>query len=356
MRYLVNIFFFATALCAQEANSLMLTGANALYWEERDTMRMQPDYLETLKKLHIQTMRFPGGEVANVYDWRTNTLTNPKRWPYSKKASDAIDRMDFNEFMQLQKRLGSEPLIVVNLANGFVTGDLEEAANIAAEWVRYANIEMGYGVKYWEIGNEAYLMQTLYPLSAKEYAKAFNLFAKKMKAVDPNIEIGAIGPFDTNGVALYDRLTAKNKQKVQKIKNGKKRKEIAKKLLKKQKKIRAIRWWNMVLENCKDNIDFIALHHYIAVRKTNNDMGKSLNIKKRLSKMSVLTRRKIGRKLPIFITEWNISKNCKLSAQNFRKTLLEAEKEFLESGVKAIYFWPLRSTGKARSRQMINLL
>ncbi len=32
------------------------------------------------------------------------------------------------------------------------TGTAEEAAG----WVRYANVTKGYGIKYWEIGNENY--------------------------------------------------------------------------------------------------------------------------------------------------------------------------------------------------------
>jgi alpha-L-arabinofuranosidase len=30
----------------------------------------------------------------------------------------------------------------------------------AVEWVRYANVVKGYGVKYWELGNESYLLGT----------------------------------------------------------------------------------------------------------------------------------------------------------------------------------------------------
>lgn len=333
-------------------------GANALYWIENDKLRLEPDYIENLKKLNIKTMRFPGGEIADNYDWRTNTLNNPKRWPYSKKVSDSIDRMDFDEFIRLQKELDSEPVIVVNLENGFITGDLEEAANIAAEWVRYANVEMGYGVKYWEIGNESSHISTRYPLGAKEYAKAFNLFAKKMKAVDPTIKLGANGPFNVNQTSLYDRLTVENQLKVRKIKNGKKRKKKAKKLLSNQSTIVKNKWWKIIFEQCKRDLGFIALHHYITVRRQDVDIKKKLGIIKKMSKMSNAMDEQLANRLPVFITEWNIWKNNKLSRKNYDRTITEAIKEFEESNVRLIHFWPLRKSKNwvnSYSYEQINL-
>lgn len=338
------IFILSINVYALDKNNSMLIGANALYWEETDKIRSKDNYIETLKKLNIKTMRFPGGEVSDNYDWRTNTLNNPKRWPYSRKDSDIIDRMDFNEFMRLQKRLGSEPVIVVNLENGFVTGNLEEAAKIAAEWVEYANVEMGYNVKYWEIGNESYHMPTRYPVSADEYADAFNLFAKKMKAVDPSIKLGANGPFNVNGISLYDKLSRENQKKVHKLKNGKKRKKVAKELLSKQSKINKIKWWDVLFKISGNNIDFVALHHYITKRKKNSDMKKKLKIEKRLKNFNNIMKKELGRKLPIFITEWNIWKNNTLSQKNYNSTIDTAIKEFKESNVQMMHFWPLRKS------------
>lgn len=342
-------------LYGQEKNSTMLMGANALYWVENDKLRSEPDYIENLKKLNIQTMRFPGGEVADNYDWRTNTLNNPNWWPTSKKDSDTIDRMDFNEFMRLQKKLDSEPIIVVNLENGFVTRNLEEAANIAAQWVRYANVEMGYGVKYWEIGNESNHISTRYPLGAQEYAVAFNLFAKKMKTVDPTIKLGANGPFNVKGTAIFDRLNKKNQQSIHKINNGKRRKRVAKKLLSKQSEIINMPWWDVVLEMCGDNVDFVAVHHYITIRKTDEDMKKPLRIKKTIESMKVYTKEKVGEELPIFITEWNVFKNNSLSPINYENTINEAKEEFISGGVRTIHFWPLRPTKKRKYKSMLEL-
>ena len=320
----------------------MLMGVNALYWVETDQRRERPGYLDNLKKLKIQTMRFPGGEVADNYDWRTNTLNDPKRWPTSKSPDDAKKRMDFDEFMQLQKALGSEPLIVVNLENGFVTGDLEKAADVAAAWVRYANIEKHYNVKYWEIGNESYLIQTRYPLTAKEYAKAFNLFAKKMKAVDPTIKLGANGPFHIDGIAMIDRLTKNNQNIVQNIYYGTKRMKVSRQLLQQQKSKIKIKWWRRLFQSTKGNIDFIALHRYVHVRTSKGIAKQSLFLYQTLMHFKTKLNKQLGKDLPIFITEWNIWKNNLLDYNAYINAVNSIFNSFKAAGINKIYFWPLR--------------
>jgi hypothetical protein len=56
----------------------------------------------------------------------------------------------------------------------------------AAEWVRYANVKKGYGVKYWMIGNESWHRSN--PNSTAEiYARDVVDFSRAMKAVDSTI-------------------------------------------------------------------------------------------------------------------------------------------------------------------------
>ena len=55
---------------------------------------------------------------------------------------------DFDSFMGTVQKIGAQPILIAN----YGTGTPQEAAG----WVQYANITKGYGVKYWEIGNEVY--------------------------------------------------------------------------------------------------------------------------------------------------------------------------------------------------------
>ncbi|MEW6657058.1 MAG: hypothetical protein AB1424_00205 [Thermodesulfobacteriota bacterium] len=50
-----------------------------------------------------------------------------------------------------------------------------------------------YGVKYWEVGNEACSKSDPGYTTAKDYAGKFKIFAQKMKEVDPAISVGAVG-------------------------------------------------------------------------------------------------------------------------------------------------------------------
>ncbi len=71
----------------------------------------------------------------------------------------------------------------------------------AADWVRYANVTKGYGVKYWTIGNEyygnghygaAWEADDHADKSPTGYANGVAAYADAMKAVDPTIKVGAV--------------------------------------------------------------------------------------------------------------------------------------------------------------------
>lgn len=99
--------------------------------------------------------------------------------------------IDFEEFMAYAATLGPgvSPLIGVN----FGVGTAEEAAR----WVHYANVVKGYGIKFWEIGNEINgPWENGGPLTARDYARRYIAFYEAMKAADPTILIGGPGVSD----------------------------------------------------------------------------------------------------------------------------------------------------------------
>jgi hypothetical protein len=69
------------------------------------------------------------------------------------------------------------------------------------EWVRYANIKKGYGVKYWLIGNESWHRQNINS-TAEIYARDVVDFSKAMKAVDPAISVVPNG----NSVEFWEKV------------------------------------------------------------------------------------------------------------------------------------------------------
>jgi len=71
---------------------------------------------------------------------------------------------------------------------------METYLNNAVHWVRYANTVKGYGVKYWEIGNENWNDKGILP---DAFGKIVSRFSRAMKAEDPSIFIGASGHNET---------------------------------------------------------------------------------------------------------------------------------------------------------------
>ncbi len=73
----------------------------------------------------------------------------------------------------------------------------------AAEWVRYANIEKGYSIHYWTIGNEPNLFVALMgaeTYTVEDLSTQWRAIAEAMLEVDPTIEF--VGPDITQYIPL----------------------------------------------------------------------------------------------------------------------------------------------------------
>jgi hypothetical protein len=149
----------------------------------------------------VRLMRFPGGTQSDEYDWKTNTDVK----------SGAAEATNFDQFMALVKRIHGQAMITVNYGTGNTAGKAysETGAQLAADWVKYANVTHHEHIKYWEIGNEIYgngtygadwepdencATGTTQPdnCGPAVYAKNVAAYAKAMKAVDPSIKIGVV--------------------------------------------------------------------------------------------------------------------------------------------------------------------
>ena len=166
---------------------------------------------ESWRTLPVKALRYPGGTWADHYLW-----DNPAQSYYVVGDAKQIVRPD--QFVQLCREIGAEPIFQVNVSskghdilnrlNPTKPADIDAAAKNAAGWVRQANKEKGWNVKYWEIGNEVWIW-----LKPEENAKIVAAYAKAMKAVDPSIKIIAcglssnVGPFDSSWFKIKDDPT-----------------------------------------------------------------------------------------------------------------------------------------------------
>ncbi|WP_246886016.1 LPXTG cell wall anchor domain-containing protein [Streptomyces sp. GESEQ-4] len=140
-----------------------------------------------MKAAGVRQLRYPGGSGADEYHWKTHTSGDGTGWIPSNT--------DFDSFMATAKKVGAQPILTANYGSG--------TPQEAADWVKYANVDKGYGVKYWEIGNEVYgnghygdgkgwETDNHADKSPKEYGKNLVAYSKAMKAVDPKVKIGAV--------------------------------------------------------------------------------------------------------------------------------------------------------------------
>ncbi len=323
--------------------SPLFFGINSLYWIDNDQSRSTPALNEKLSALNISVIRYPGGEISDNFNWKTNSLNDSKAFPFSKNPNDVQTRMDFDEFITWKNSFGAEAIIVVNLENGLIENDLEKAANFAAEWVRYANIEKNYGIKYWEIGNESYHLDTRYATSSQQYAKALKLFSEKMKAVDPSIKIGANGPYDVEDTPLVDILTSPEIEDLRSRKSSKAKKEFKNRYQMSFIKSDDIpSWWEEVVTYAGDSFDFAVMHRYTPRRALSHQMDRVLQVGKQVSSIKSFLEQALNRSIPVAVTEYNIANQSKLEGIYDSLTMAEMIGNYLESGAFMTNYWPVR--------------
>lgn len=190
-----------------------------------------------LKANRIQAIRYPGGSYADAFHWRTSSVA---------PGSYMNPSNTFDNFMtKVVNPAGAKAIITVNYGSNEANnggGDPNEAAG----WVAYAKAH-GYGIKYWEVGNEIqgngyyggngweYDLHAPYngnrnrqaALSPSTYGQNAVKFITAMKAKDSSIKCGVSlvspGTWPDNTTPSYN---------------------------------------NDVLKNCANAIDFIVIHWY----------------------------------------------------------------------------------------------
>ena len=145
---------------------------------------LDPTVMRLTRDAGLTLHRFPGGLFADYYFWRN--AVGPQE---SRPATNAfpggpfsMNRFGTDEALAFADQTNSRLMITVNV--------LTSTPADAADWVRYVNGNK-HRVDYWEIGNENYVPGPA-SLTAEDYANRFLQFARAMRAVDPNIVVGAI--------------------------------------------------------------------------------------------------------------------------------------------------------------------
>jgi hypothetical protein len=186
-------------------------------------MVTEPDLIHYIKILSPRVLRYPGGNLSNLFFWNALPGILPEGLPdilyggvdgnYREKywfgRDDDPERLSLDNYYKMLELTGCKGCICVNYSYGrYGTGPhpVRTAAKYAADWVSY---DRGR-TKFWEIGNENYgVWQAGYKIditdsranqpeiiSGELYGKHFKIFADSMRRaaqeVGSEIKIGAV--------------------------------------------------------------------------------------------------------------------------------------------------------------------
>ncbi len=130
----------------------------------------EDDLMNSLKLLSPSVMRYPGGNLSSVFFWNARPSNPPADVPdtilYGDKRraraghfwygqSTRPSTLSVDNYYKLLRSIHSNGIITVNYSYGrYGMSDhpVQNAAHLAAEWVRYDHGR----TRFWEIGNENY--------------------------------------------------------------------------------------------------------------------------------------------------------------------------------------------------------
>jgi hypothetical protein len=196
------------------------------------------------------------------------------------------------DFFMLQARLlGAEPLITVRLLNG--------SPEKAAELVRYANMEKGYNIRYWSIGNEPNFFVSVLKFpsyTTEDLNREWRAIAEALLAADPNIML--VGP----DISQYVPLSVEpgNLQYLQGNEGGDPTDDLGKD------------WMREFLSVNGDLVDVVSIHRYPypGGKPTNIATIEGLRANSRewdniIPNLRQIIQETTGRDIPLAITEFN---------------------------------------------------
>ena len=194
----------------------------------------RPDLLQAIADLRPPVIRWPGGSFTTHYRWKDAIGPQSKRGKYPRPMWEDQDVNSYgtDEFVAMCRKIGSEPLIVINLGRSAPREQRPAYLQEACDWVEYCNgpatstwgkvraangHPQPYQVKYWEIDNETW------KLKPDDYASAVRDFVTAMKKIDPSIITIACGGGQLGRSWPHD---------------------------------------GVIIANCSDVADYLSVHHY----------------------------------------------------------------------------------------------
>ncbi len=200
---------------ARGTGTLLVDFISIMRSDLRSNGMIRPDLFNALDGLKAPFIRWPGGSFATIYKWKDGIgPVESRKYNPNTIWGGYSDYYGFGteEFMELCRRLGSEPLIVLP-----ATGTGPEELKYAMDWVHYLNdpatTESGkaraanghpepYNVRYFQIDNEP--MNNGF--TPERYAEIVNIYGAEIRKIAPGAKIIACGQKRSNDLNWSQKL------------------------------------------------------------------------------------------------------------------------------------------------------
>ncbi len=167
-----------------------------------DADGLRQDVLALVRELGVTTVRYPGGNFVSGYRWEDSVGPREQRPVRLDLAWRSTETNEFglDEFMDLCRKTGMEPMMAVNLG----TRGVEDALRL----LEYSNHRGGtelsdlriahgakepYDIRMWCLGNEMDGPWQTGHKTAEEYGRLAAETARAMRMIDPGLELVACG-------------------------------------------------------------------------------------------------------------------------------------------------------------------
>ncbi|MBW6534166.1 MAG: T9SS type A sorting domain-containing protein [Mariniphaga sp.] len=264
-----------------DSGQILIDQVSLMSQNSIDSNGFRPDLLQAVKDLQPPIIRWPGGCFVSAYFWKDGIGPQEDRIAYPIELWNDIDVNSYgtDEFIQMCRMVGAEPLIVVNTGvldrtcGAVITKKLEPAQYLqdALDWMEYCNGDITttwgairaanghpepYHVKYWEIDNETW------SAGINAYVDKVKTFAPAMREKYPDVKIIACGS------GSYD-----------------------------------YNWNQTLLNECAGLIDYISTHHYENPGKFKTGVAEYEAFVKDLS---ARIKNSSNPDVEIYMSEWNL--------------------------------------------------
>lgn len=235
-----------------------LVGFNLLYWIDDRAQFESGTLAREIDGIKPGLLRYPAGTASQNYDWRSNSIINPRLFPFNPTN----ELLTTDGYIETVKQSGAGGLVVVDIASahlkdrakavnrgqkGYVVAqpvsgaDEQAMVDKAVAWARHFKAQ-GFSPAAYELGNEHYLAFLDYMVFTPEmYAGKCKRFIAAIRAVDPGARFAVGGPEEFHGTHSHYRETE---------------------------------WWPVVLKELAADVERIVIHKYWNPARIKGDTTK----------------------------------------------------------------------------------